>query len=444
MWVGWCVAAVIGCAPSPGAFPPNRIFAKRLELTDDIDLGKGLAESQVLLAELFGTPDQPRWPAMVSELTPGRSGDAAASRRGDTSSPEPLVRLENLRRAAGAVRSDEQGVHWGLYRANCVQCHGVAGDGLGPAAALLNPYPRDFRMGKFKWKRTPLGRRPTRDDLRRVLLRGVPGTAMPSFANLDADDIEALVDYTIYLSIRGEFERRLLSLAAQEVDWQGGEHLYDPAWLPSEGMAAQAWPAQWRDLMEELANIVAQWQAAEELPIDVPHPDFPLVERTPSDDAGQLSETGGIEQQIIASIAHGGELFRGTVASCSFCHGDDATGTGQQNNYDEWTRDWTVLAGLNPGDTEALRPMLELGALKPRPILPRNLTWGIFRGGDTPEDLYLRIAHGVEGTPMPAAPLQPGNPQGLRQEEVWDLIRFLLSLSDRPADPRPGSPGGGT
>ena len=41
----------------------------------------------------------------------------------------------------------------GLYRQHCVHCHGITGDGAGPTAQFLMPYPRDFRTGEFKFKR---------------------------------------------------------------------------------------------------------------------------------------------------------------------------------------------------------------------------------------------------------------------------------------------------
>ena len=75
--------------------------------------------------------------------------------------------------------------------------------------------------------------------------------------------------------------------------------------------------------------------------------------------------------------------------------------------------------------------MLKLGALKPRHILPRNLQYGVYRGGSRPEDLYTRIALGIEGTPMPALPMQPENSLGLTAADVWDLVNFLLSLPDQ-------------
>src|SRR5205807_5778428 len=98
----------------------------------------------------------------------------------------------------------------GLYREHCAHCHGITGDGVGPTAAFLNPYPRDYRKGQFKFKSTPAGFKPTHADLKKIVLDGVPGTAMPSFKLLPDLEVEALVEYVRYLSIRGEIERRLL------------------------------------------------------------------------------------------------------------------------------------------------------------------------------------------------------------------------------------------
>ena len=41
-----------------------------------------------------------------------------------------------------------------IFEANCVQCHGKDGNGNGPAAVFLNPRPRDFTAGKFKFRST--------------------------------------------------------------------------------------------------------------------------------------------------------------------------------------------------------------------------------------------------------------------------------------------------
>jgi hypothetical protein len=75
--------------------------------------------------------------------------------------------------AAGPVWSDEAGGKHGLYRRHCAHCHGISGDGRGPTAMILNPYPRDYRPGVFKFKSNFNPHQPTDDDLR-ILLDGVP------------------------------------------------------------------------------------------------------------------------------------------------------------------------------------------------------------------------------------------------------------------------------
>jgi mono/diheme cytochrome c family protein len=38
-----------------------------------------------------------------------------------------------------------------VYQMFCVTCHGEAGDGQGPVGKTLNPPPRDFTQGDFKY-----------------------------------------------------------------------------------------------------------------------------------------------------------------------------------------------------------------------------------------------------------------------------------------------------
>src|SRR5207249_2354556 len=99
-------------------------------------------------------------------------------------------------------------------REHCAHCHGLSGDGVGSTATFLNPYPRDYRKGQYKFKRTAVGQTPTHDHLKKIVLEGVPGTAMPSFKLLPDLEVEALVEYVKYLSIRGEVERSLLRATA--------------------------------------------------------------------------------------------------------------------------------------------------------------------------------------------------------------------------------------
>ncbi len=81
---------------------------------------------------------------------------------------------------------------------------------MGPTAAFLNPYPRDYRMGKFKFKSTNTMEMPTDADLMKILVNGIEGTSMPSFKLLSESDRKALVEYVKYLSMRGQTEDILL------------------------------------------------------------------------------------------------------------------------------------------------------------------------------------------------------------------------------------------
>ena len=71
-----------------------------------------------------------------------------------------------------------------LYLRECSSCHGERGDGKGPAAAFLDPAPRNFLQKQFKFRTTASGEPPATADILRTLERGLPGSAMPSFAFL--------------------------------------------------------------------------------------------------------------------------------------------------------------------------------------------------------------------------------------------------------------------
>jgi mono/diheme cytochrome c family protein len=104
-----------------------------------------------------------------------------------------------------------------LFHRLCVQCHSVNGDAQTNAAGYLNPKPRDFRQGIFKFTSTPYGSKPVPDDLRRTIRDGCLGTGMPSFAWLSENDLSDLVNHVMILAQRGEFERQL----AVEADIEG-------------------------------------------------------------------------------------------------------------------------------------------------------------------------------------------------------------------------------
>ena len=83
-----------------------------------------------------------------------------------------------------------------IYLRACAPCHGIRGDGNGPAARAFDPAPRNFRRGSFKFRTTVSGALPLDSDLARTIREGVPGTEMPRWKHVLSDhDIDAVVQY---------------------------------------------------------------------------------------------------------------------------------------------------------------------------------------------------------------------------------------------------------
>jgi mono/diheme cytochrome c family protein len=83
----------------------------------------------------------------------------------------------------------------GIYMKRCSQCHGVEGDGKGPAYRYLRPWPRDFTRGQYKFKSTPDDRLPTTEDIIRVIRDGNPYTGMPAWPQFTKKELRQLAYY---------------------------------------------------------------------------------------------------------------------------------------------------------------------------------------------------------------------------------------------------------
>ncbi|KAA5544397.1 cytochrome c [Roseiconus nitratireducens] len=387
---------VAGCDAPVDHFPPNRVHALVVSASRQVDAELAAEDSLSVIDAWFGTPEQPRWPKDLLR------GDAA----------QHLVDPDRLVRAAGRVYSDQENHHFGLYNEHCVTCHGVAGGGNGPASLLQNPYPRDFRAGVFKWKSTARSSKPTREDLLRILQHGAPGTAMPSFQTVAGEDLEALIDYVIFLSVRGEVERRLVDIAVDELGYEERRPDADASLLGVVSEAPQAADTDAADLaVAELNEVAGSWAEAPEEVVPVP-------DETPFD---------------AASIERGRELFHGPIANCVGCHGPDGDGQAATLDYDDWTKEYTTRLAITPDDDDAVRPYRQAGALRPRQIHPRRLTSGVFRGGGDSQTLYRRLLVGIAGTPMPGVIVaQEPSATGLTAEQIWDLVHYIVSLSEQP------------
>ncbi|MDP6173285.1 MAG: c-type cytochrome, partial [Rhodospirillales bacterium] len=92
-----------------------------------------------------------------------------------------------------------------VYEKRCLMCHGVEGDGDGSAAERLNPPPRDFTAATYKYKTTYFDDAvPNDDDLYRMIKDGMPGTAMPGWADILSE--QDMWDLVAYIKIFGEIE----------------------------------------------------------------------------------------------------------------------------------------------------------------------------------------------------------------------------------------------
>lgn len=386
------VAVIVGC----GEAEPIR-YAHSEVLDGDAFAEKPNARRTVVetVDGLFGTgPTRIEVPEGAG-LPEGGRYLAAYSKEAEDEAPRPVAYLPSGGDGPVAIEGGEA-----LYTRNCLHCHGVSGDGAGPTAPFLYPRPRDYRYGLFKFTSTDYGRKPTREDLRRTINNGIHGTSMPAFsAQLTPQQIEQVIDYVIFLSMRGETESKLI----QEAEFYAEEDFADEA--VREEFAALA-----GDIAQ---GVFATWADAQE-PANVFVPKTPRVPTSAT------------------SIARGRELFLGiskdVKLECAGCHGPQALGNGD-SWIDPETFDRYVFT-YDPTDPEPLQRLAEAaGETKKwsdemgQPLRPANLNRGVYKGGRRPIDLYWRISTGITGTPMPAHAQTVTDP-----DDLWHLVNFVMAL----------------
>jgi mono/diheme cytochrome c family protein len=171
---------------------------------------------------------------------------------------------------------------------NCAACHGERGDGKGLAEVFLFPKPRDLRAGRFRLVSTD-NNVPTRDDLLAVIGRGMPGSAMPGWQHLPAEERNALVDEVLRLRKEGARELFIGLLKEQE--------------LTEEEIKSE----------ENQAEIEGYAQEA----------------TTP----GNATAVPEFAAATAEQIAHGKEVY--VRQACDKCHGAQGKGDGQQVMIDE-------------------------------------------------------------------------------------------------------------
>ncbi len=265
-----------------------------------------------------------------------------------------------------------------FYRNQCYHCHGSEGGGNGSTGPFLQPRPRDYRKGVFKFTALKGKARPRHEDLFRILTEGIYTTAMPSFRRFTDAQLHGLVDYVRLLAIRGETEGLLTSFYAAD-----------------EGL-------NFDNVRENYELVVERWREAT---------DF------------FITFEGEVPEATPERIAHGRALFTTPGekggANCVSCHGPDGRGGG--------------VSAWEPGKEGKEYAKDEWG----NEIQPRDLTRGVFRFGRRPIDLYRRIYAGINGTPMPEhfgmTITENGQQRTMNEDDIWDLVFFVRSLSTHAA-----------
>ena len=310
-----------------------------------------------------------------------------------------------------------------LYAAHCQHCHGTSGDGAGPTAQYLNPRPRDYRPGKFKFQSTLKTNRPTDGDLQRIITKGIPGTYMPSFLLLEDAELDSIVQYVKWLSMRGEYEIKLVTqlyfdyekvvfdeavesaLKDGLEEFEEGTRDEEPTKNSIRDELVATANADLPDIAEEESDLLAKAWNKENMTVVLP-----LVARTPD---------------TAESRARGRVLY---VKNCSACHGATGRGDGEQVDaymVDDQTREKRSEPGLFDDWGHSIKP--------------RNLTRGIYRGGRRPVDLFRRVFEGINGTPMPPFKGKFDNDKKINDARTWDLVNYIYHI---PFESRGKSAGG--
>jgi mono/diheme cytochrome c family protein len=83
------------------------------------------------------------------------------------------------------------------FEANCASCHGMTGKGDGPVGAALQPPPRDFSKGDFKFDGNGDGKLGEDADLTAVITQGAAAFGgsplMAPWPTLSDEDVTSVV-----------------------------------------------------------------------------------------------------------------------------------------------------------------------------------------------------------------------------------------------------------
>jgi mono/diheme cytochrome c family protein len=145
------------------------------------NVGSGLAIAQfAVTAVLLGLVATLAYLAGMRSAGKESGGPAAST----TTQPAATVDLATLLKPTPELIAKGKT----LFAVNCASCHGADGYGNGPAAIALNPKPRNYHEGYWRY-----GGGVAR--IVQTITNGSPGTAMASFTNIPMEDRFALAHY---------------------------------------------------------------------------------------------------------------------------------------------------------------------------------------------------------------------------------------------------------
>jgi mono/diheme cytochrome c family protein len=244
-----------------------------------------------------------------------------------------------------------------LFAQHCAACHGVRGDGAGATSPHLDPPARRFGEERFRLATTANGA-PTDDDLLAVVRDGIPGSAMPAFAQLAEEERRALVGH-----VRGLAREALFARIFRKAEQEGSA---DPA-----------------DVAEAVENLLRPGPT-----VEVP---AQLAAATPQ------------------SVAHGRQLY---AQNCASCHGPEGRGDGPQvkdlKNENGWpTRPRDLTRGVFKGGGDPGRLYARILVGMPGTPMPASTT---LKPEDVGDLVNFVLSLSGSGSTAPAGVDRASNP----------------------------------
>lgn len=275
-----------------------------------------------------------------------------------------------------------------LYLLHCSSCHGITGDGKGPASRFLDPPARSFLKEPMRYV-SGVRSLATDEDLRKTIVEGLEGVSMPGFPKLTTNEIDALIR-----EVR-RFQK------------QGLEAAYDRSRRSSSNSAAAsptvaasgAVSGNDSEAQNTKAGWVAdRWRDTDSLSVPAWLMQAPAAATTAAgsnrSDESSDAPSNDTSADATESLAQGAAIFR--KMGCQSCH-----------------------AAEDSNKTNKLQFNDSLG----RTISARNLLKEPLRRGSDRREIYWRIFLGIPGTPHPKV-------EGtLSDDEARLLVDYVAELA---------------